>query len=155
MNLKYLSIGVKVENIEEIESGLIELGIAGYIAKIREFFMLNIEIVDNRNEFTYAKDFLKKNSLEDENPFFNEFDITQYGLKIDFEVMPSFRHLDILEPMVFILGQRISSVLETECIVMFDNMRVPVGLFNKGILIAEFEKYNSTFFANKVWHPKM
>ncbi len=55
--------------------------------------------------------------------------------------------------MVLILGKHISSILQTECIIMFENMRLPVGLFKEGILTETFEEYNNVFFANRSWRP--
>ncbi len=153
MDLKYLTIGIKGLSIEKAETVLMELGISNYLDKIREMFKINITIQDNRDEFAYASKFLEENNLEDENTFFKDFKIEPYGLQIDFEVTQSFKYLDVLEPMVFIFGQRISLILKAECIIMFESMRLPAGLFKGGFLTETFEKYNSVFFENRPWKP--
>jgi hypothetical protein len=154
MDLKYLTIGIKDSSINEVEMVLMELGISNYIDTIKTIFKLNITIEDNRDEFAYTSRFLAEHNLKDENPFFNDFKIESYGLKIDFELMPNNQHLDLLEPIVFILGQRISSMLKVECIVLFQNMRIPVGLFTNGVLTEVFESYNEIFFDRKIWRPQ-
>ena len=154
MDLKYLNIGIKGSSIKEIEMILMELGISNYINKIKTIFKVNIAIENNRDEFAYASKFLAEHNLKDENPFFNDFKIEPYGLKIDFELMPNFQYLDILEPVVFILGQRISSMLKVECIVLFENMRIPVGLFTNGVGTELGERDKERFGYKKIWHPQ-
>ncbi len=153
MELKYLTVGINGFDIKAAEDALMELGVSDYIDKIREMFGVNIGIEDLREDYQAMTKFLAENKLKDENPFFNEFDINPYGLQISFNVLPAFKYLDILEPMVFVFGQRISSILKTECIVMFENMRVPAGLFKEGVLIENFENYNLGFFKNRSSKP--
>lgn len=153
MEMKYLSVGIKGFDIKAAENALMDLGVSDFIDKIREVFGVNIGIEDLREDYQAMATFLSENELKDENPFFNEFDINPYGLQISFNVLPAFKNLDILEPMVFVFGQRVSSILKTECIIMFENMRLPAGLFKDGVLIETFENYNSDFFKNRSWKP--
>lgn len=153
MELKYLTVGIKGFDIKSVEYALMELGVSDFIDKIREMFGVNIGIEDLREDYQAMGKFLAENKLKDENPFFNEFDINSYGLQISFNALPAFKNIDILEPIVFILGKRISSILKTECIIMFENMRLPAGLSKEGILIETFKNYNSDFFKNRSWKP--
>jgi len=100
-----------------------------------------------------VKRWLIEKDLKDEDPFFNEFNIDPYGLTIDFNVLPDYKYLFALEAFVFSLAQIISSTLKVECLVMFENMRMPIGLFKEGVLIDTFHNYNSDFFKSRYWRP--
>lgn len=154
MDVKYLTIGVKEVSIDQVRTALTELNFYGDIDVIRKIAEVDISIEDLREDYLTMTKFLKENGLKDENPFFNDFDINPFGLKIDFSVTPNFRYLNVLEPAVFVLGQHISSELKTEVIVMFENMRIPIGLFKNGVLSKTFEQYNEHFFINKIWRPQ-
>jgi len=149
----YLSIGIRNSSLEEINSAVESLDLEDFILRGVNESKVRLDIMDVRDEYAYASKFLKDNNLMDDTPFFNDFDIAPYGLKIDFDVTKKFRHMDILEPIVFILGQKLSLILATECLVMFVNNTIPAGLFKNGVLVETFEKHNSNFFKNKTWRP--
>lgn len=153
MDLKYLTIGIKNCEFDEVKAVLNQLALYNSIKQIKQFIKVDITVEDLREDFSKMSNFLKEHNLKDDNPFFNDFDIDPYGLKIDFNILPTSPFVDIVELMAFILAQQMSLKLQASCIVMFENMKVPIGLFSKGVLIDEFEKYNSSFFANKVWRP--
>jgi hypothetical protein len=145
--MKYLTIGVRDSNVQKIAALLNE------DRRIFELSNVDVTIEDLREEFLNVKGFLVKNNLEDENSFFNEFDIDPFGLQIDFNVLPNYKYLFVLEAFVFGLAQVISSTLKVECLVMFENMRMPIGLFKEGVLIDAFHNYNSGFFKSRYWRP--
>lgn len=153
MNIYYLTIGIKDATEEEVKVAMQELHICDHIDTIMNVFGVNIVIEDLREELARTDVFLKSNNLKDENDFFNYFEIQPYGLKIDFEINSTSIYKGWLEPVVFLLGQNLSKVLNTQCIVMFESMRIPVGLFKNGSLIAVFDEFNGNFFQNKVWKP--
>ena len=151
MEIKYLSIGVKNSSLEEIKDALKKIGINDSI-----FTCLNdcvINLMDLNEEYINMSKFLKENDLKDETLFFNEFDMNPYGLRIDFEWIKDLGNMDILEPVVFILAQKLSSILNTECIAMYANNTIPAGLFSNGELIDSYKKYNLDFFKNRAWSP--
>ena len=147
MNLKYITIGVRGSNVQKIEALLNEGG------KVFELTNVDVTIDDLQEEFLNVKRWLIENDSKDENPFFNEFNIGPYGLQIDFNFLPNYKYLFVLEAFVFSLAQIISSTLKVECLVMFENMRMPIGLFKEGVLIETFHKYNSEFFKSRYWQP--
>jgi hypothetical protein len=147
MNLKYLTIGVRDSTVQILETLLNEE------AKVFELSNVNVTVEDLREEFLRVERWLNERDLKDENPFFNEFNINPYGLTIDFNVLPNYKYLFVLETFVFSLAQLISSALKVECLVMFENMRMPIGLFKEGVLIDTFHNYNSEFFKSRYWRP--
>ncbi len=147
MNLKYLSIGVRDSNFQVLETLLNDGG------KVFELSNVNVTIEDLQEEFLRVKKWLIESDLKDENPFLNEFNIEPYGLMIDFNVLSNYKYLLVLEAFVFSLAQMISSTLKVECLVMFENMRIPIGLFKDGALIDNFHNYNSEFFKSRYWQP--
>jgi hypothetical protein len=153
MELNYLSIGIKNVTINQVKTALAEFEFYNILEKIWGKAGIKITVEDLREDYLAMTKFLKENELKDENPFFNDFDINPYGLKIDFNVMPKYSYMDIIEPIVFMLGRHLSFILQTECIVMFENMRTPIGLFANGILSETFKRYNDIFFVNKMWRP--
>ncbi|OQP45028.1 hypothetical protein A4H97_33240 [Niastella yeongjuensis] len=147
MNLKYLIIGVRDTNIQKLETFLNEEG------KVFELSNVDVTIEDVRDDLLMVKKFLIENDLKDDDPFFNEFDMMPYSLQVDFTVVPSYKYLLVLESYVFSLAQMISATLKVECLVMFENMRMPIGLFKEGVLIDTFHNYNSEFFKSRYWRP--
>jgi len=147
MNLKYITIGVRDSNVQELEA------ILNQKVKVFELSNVDVTIEDLREEFSNVNEFLINNDLEDENLFFREFNIDPYGLTIDFNVLPNYKYLFVLEAFVFSLAQIISSTLKIECLVMFENMKIPIGLFKEGALVENFDKYNSEFFKSRFWRP--
>jgi hypothetical protein len=154
MEYRVLTIAIRDCNLKNVRDALDSTIGDKKLSEIRQLFGVSIHVSDYSEEFASVNEFLKRNNLEDETPFFNEFDIRPYGLQIDFKVTPSFEQLDILEPVVFLLGQQISLVLHANCIVLFQNLEIPVGLFSNGLLIEIFEKFNKNYFRNKIWYPK-
>lgn len=154
MELKYLTIGIKGMDINQVREALINEDIGYFMNCINGMNGIEISIEDLREDFTNMKNFLKDNNLKDSNPFFNDFDIDSFGLKVDFNIRPNTVDSEVLEPIVFMLGKDISRVLKTDCIVMFENMQIPIGLFKNGTLIDVFDYYNEQYFRKKVWKPK-
>jgi len=153
MTSKYLTIGVRGITVKELEKATLESGILNWIVSIKRDIKADVVFEDKSQEIAYANDFLRQNNLEDENPFFNDFQIEPYSSQIDFELPSKSKDFDILEPVIFILAQHLSIILKAECIVMFENMRMPVGLFDNGSLKQTFEKYNAGFFSSRAWKP--
>jgi hypothetical protein len=151
MKIIYLSIGVKKASLTEVNSALTIVGVNNFIPGKNDF--IEIEVMDLRDEYLTTSSYLKENNLLDETPFFNDFDINPYGMRVDVNINKKYEYVDILEFVVFILGQKLSFILKTECIVMFDNNTIPIALFDCGLLIQTFEEYNSQYLLEKRWRP--
>jgi len=135
--MKYLTIGVNTKTIQDIEFALKEESIVHSVTELKKKFNITIVKNDLRNEFNYANDFLKENNLEDENVFFRDFDISPFGLMIDFK----FEERDDLRELhsaVFSIAKKISEVLNAECIFMTNDMWDPVALFKNGLVIKQW-----------------
>jgi Icc-related predicted phosphoesterase len=79
-------------------------------------------------------------------------DLTDDGLMIQFEAISNYN--EYLEPLILVLAKRLSIHLNTSCIVLFENMSVPICLFDKGLLLNNFSVYNKAFFKNRFWFVK-
>ena len=148
----YLTVGFKDIELLQLDSALPKLAITEAIKALPDVW---IETDDLREVFAGVSAFLKENSLEDENPFFNEFTIDPYGVMVDIHYPHNYIYTDVLEMLVFSLGKYLSSAIQTDCIVLFENMFIPVGLFQKGVLVNSFGKYSATLLANKIWVPNV
>ncbi len=148
MEILSLTIGVKNSNPVELEKLVATIGLD---ASLLNTFQIDLHVMDLREEYKTMGKLLKEWGAEDDTPFFNEFDIDPYGLAINFDVTRKFKYMEFLEPLVFTIARKVSEMLNTEAIVMFQT--TPVGLFNKGILTNSFEKYSAAFFADKIWKP--
>ncbi len=155
MYLEYLTIGVKDSSYKHLISSLKNILLFNYLEEGQRILNFEIEIYDNKELFLAAESFLNEHDIKDENPFFNEFNINDYALQIDFNIPSSSQAKIILEPMVYHLGQLLSKELNNECLVMFDNMRVPVGLFKEGALTTLFSSYSKEFFTTRQWKPQL
>lgn len=149
MKLENVTIGIKGASLEDVNSLLKN----SYMLSVFNSLNANITVDDLRGEFVVMSNFLKENNLQDENDFFNDFDIDPYGLKVDINMVKGQAYFDVIEVVCFLWGKQISLELKTECIIMYDNFRVPVGLFREGVLADSFEKYNSDYFADRIWKP--
>lgn len=135
--MKYITIGVKADNIQQLEDVITEEKIALNIKVLEEKYRVQIDFDDLREEFRKMGEFLKENNLEDENPFFREFDINPYGLIMDF----NFRGIETPEemyPIISIIAQAISKLLTTSCIFMTNDMRDPIALYENGSIIKQW-----------------
>lgn len=155
MEYTYISIGVKNSTIEKIGDALGRLRVKDFILRGLGDFEIKLDLMDFSVEYQGMSKFLAENNLQDDTLFFNYFDINPFGLRLDFQIKRQNGFVDILEPLIFILGQKLSTELGTECIVMLNNNTIPVGLFNSGTLIETFEIYNSDFFKGKIWRPNL
>ena len=153
MKDRFLSIKIKDSTIEQVDDWLLTFSLNKGLSKNISVWGINIYALDLTEEYEAMSNFLKENGLKDETPFFNDFNATSFGISLEFDLSDSFLHIDLLEPVVFLLGQKISSILKTECLVMFENNSIPAGLFKNGELSKDFEKYNLSFFSNKAWRP--
>ena len=153
MENKYLSIGVKDSSIEEVNHAIKSLELEDFILQGINNSEIFLEVIDYTNEYTYASTFLSEKGLQDNTPFFNVFDMNLFGLTVELNVKTQFKNTEMLEPLVFIVGQKLSSILKTECLVLFENGTIPIGLFNNGKLTELFEEFNSELFKKRLWKP--
>lgn len=146
----FIHIGIKASRLELIQDLIDDNNVSGLILNIKNEFGVDFSIIDNTSEFEYSDKFLKANNLEDENPFFRIFDIMPFGKQIVFEPH-DLNNLELVEPLMLMLTQRISRILNTECILFFKNLWIPIAHFNSGILHESFDSYNKGFFVDKAW----
>lgn len=151
--MKSLTIGIKQSSGQEVD-GILK---ASHFADVVNSLGLTMLLDDLSKEFLYTSNFLKDHQLEDENPFFNFFNIMEFNIQVDFEIKKKINCIDLIELLVFGFAQHISNVLRKEAIVLvnFNNMDIPICLFSDGKVIDIFEEYNSVFFLNKFWIPRL
>ena len=154
MERRYLTIGVNTNCEKNILLALKNIEINAVIDIIKHMQFVSIEINDYTPEYNYTTKFLKENNLEDENIFFRSFPIDNYGLQMEFYMAKNIKFKEeILEYLVFLIGYKLSCILNAKCIVMFDSMKIPISLFDNGELTNDFWEFNSNFFSNKTWRP--
>lgn len=151
MEVRSNSICIKEGNLVEVDRIVSHMKIR--FRELLEDFNIKLQVQDLSEDFRVMSNFLKENQLQDENPFFNEFDINSYGIMINFIVLRDFRHIDFFESIVFFIGNYLSVQLDSETLVMFDNLKIPVAQFKKGMLVSNFSQFNRSYFADKIWLP--
>lgn len=154
MQTNSLNIAVKGVKSDELKEQIKSLFLFYNTKCFKEALGCAVTIEDYKEAFLIAKNFLEKNNLDDENPFFNDFDMTEYSLQVEFDLSIDSNFIEIIEPAVFVLAQKISLNMKTKCLVLFSDMTLPVGLFDNGRLVEKFEKYNTEFFKKKHWIPR-
>lgn len=150
MNDKSLVICIRKCSVQAVKDTLHE---SSFLTKLFSINDLMLSVDDYSQTFDYTRDFLKKNNLEDEDPFFNFFDMSLFNTLVDISCSRNFKHLNILEPISFELAQYLSKTLQTQCISFLEDMKIPSGLFSNGKLIDAFENYNKNFFETRNWRP--
>lgn len=150
---KYLSIGFRDTLLKEIEQTLLSEGIQPFI-RLMEVFNATITVTDLNSDFEVTSNFLTENGLEDNNPFFNEFDINPYALFLDINYLEPHRFVDELQFCTYKLSEYLSGELNKECIVMFENLQIPIALFRNGIMLESFQGFSESFFLEKNWLVK-
>ncbi|RZK25105.1 MAG: hypothetical protein EOO43_06375 [Flavobacterium sp.] len=141
----YITIGVIAMDVDEVNDGIKEVDVLHDISNFQKKFNVSVTIEDLRNEFKKMDSFLKENALEDDNPFFREFDIDRFGILIQFQIV-SLKDLEILETNLLTIAKELSAIMQTETILMIDDFKIPVALFKQGKLLDTFTKYSYVFW---------
>ena len=148
---------ISVENVscEAVKSVLNkEVGINIQEDKPYQVMGINIDVQDYKNEFQYARDFLNDNGLQEESPFYREFDMKDFNVVVDLCSQSGRACSDLKPVMADQFGKYISLILKTRVVVAFENGEIPFCIYENGIKAKDLKEYYETYFATKDWHPK-
>lgn len=112
---------------------------------------MTIDVQDLKNEIEYAVNFLESEGLQEEHPFYNEFDMT--GFNVVVEVQSRYLLYDVRPVISDAIGKLLSSKLKTRVVIALNNGEIPFCIYDNGIKVKDMKKYYKKYFNGKSWCP--
>ncbi len=147
---------ISIENVtyEEVKSFLLmEYGLKIQENQTCQVLGMHIDLQDLGYAYDYARDFLEKEALEEDHPFYKEVDMRNFNIVVDICTQPWRPCNDFMPIIADQMGRHISFKFKTKVVIAFENGEIPFCMYDKGIKIKDLKEYYKDYLKGKAWQP--